>query len=192
MGYGVAALDVIVSAADRSSTSAAPIVIIVFVAIAIGFGSAGHYIGRDKGRGTAGFWFGFLLGPIGLIIAALLQPSPAAGPLPAGPSHTHTVDAQRDTRPCPWCAERIKSAAIVCRYCGREVEPIGPAVPYIPSAEVEYDLSGWTVENRAALVQRLDSADIRWSLDGDALLVHPDDEQVVDDLMEELGASLAD
>lgn len=25
------------------------------------------------------------------------------------------------TRECPWCAETIKSAAIICRYCGRDV-----------------------------------------------------------------------
>jgi hypothetical protein len=27
------------------------------------------------------------------------------------------------SRLCPWCAESIKKAAIVCRYCGRSVEP---------------------------------------------------------------------
>jgi hypothetical protein len=26
-------------------------------------------------------------------------------------------------RACPWCAETIKSAAIICRYCGRDVKP---------------------------------------------------------------------
>jgi len=30
-------------------------------------------------------------------------------------------------RACPWCAETIKAAALICRYCGRDVatEPIG-------------------------------------------------------------------
>ena len=26
-------------------------------------------------------------------------------------------------RPCPWCAEQIKGAAILCRFCGRDVRP---------------------------------------------------------------------
>ena len=33
--------------------------------------------------------------------------------------------APPQTRPCPFCAEDIKPAAIVCKHCGRDV----PALP---------------------------------------------------------------
>jgi hypothetical protein len=33
------------------------------------------------------------------------------------PPPTHAPDE----RTCPWCAETIKAAAIVCRYCGRDI-----------------------------------------------------------------------
>jgi hypothetical protein len=29
--------------------------------------------------------------------------------------------AGNDTKPCPWCAETIKTAARVCRFCGKEL-----------------------------------------------------------------------
>jgi len=32
-------------------------------------------------------------------------------------------------RTCPWCAETIKAAAVVCRFCGRDVEPLPGAAP---------------------------------------------------------------
>ena len=42
------------------------------------------------------------------------------------PSVTDVDDSHAaigDTRACPWCAETIKAAAIICRFCGREVTP---------------------------------------------------------------------
>ena len=38
-------------------------------------GFAGYLVGRDKGRATSGFWLGFFLSIIGVIIVAILQPT---------------------------------------------------------------------------------------------------------------------
>lgn len=49
---------------------------------------------------------------------ALMQnPSPEGGNI-----YTPLPPAQSDERACPWCAETIKAAAVVCRFCGRDVQ----------------------------------------------------------------------
>jgi len=50
----------------------------------------------------------------------LLKKSPEGGNIYAPPP-----PAQSDERTCPWCAETIKAAAVICRFCNREVE-VGP------------------------------------------------------------------
>ena len=185
-------------------------------------GGVGYAIGNSKGQGTAGFLLGLLLGFIGWIIVAVMEPSDevraarnaelasafavggtnsgwfrdpfsrhqyryfdgrgwrehvsdqgtaSTDPSPLSPEpgvqltpgwfadpfgrHGHRYwngqdwtesvadggvagvddaplrpgrfDAPADggsTRPCPWCAEEIKRAARVCRYCQRDVEPL--------------------------------------------------------------------
>ncbi|KQM46431.1 hypothetical protein ASE80_16890 [Pseudomonas sp. Leaf15] len=40
-----------------------------------------------------------------------------------GKSQPLVSSAEKDTRPCPMCAESIKTAAIKCKHCGADVEP---------------------------------------------------------------------
>jgi len=51
-----------------------------------------------------------LVGWIGALIWACINPGTATGPLPNG-----------DRAPCPYCLEPIISTAQVCRFCGREL-----------------------------------------------------------------------
>lgn len=128
------------------------IVLYLFLSIAIG-GGIGYLIGQSKGNATAGFWLGALLGFIGWIIVAVMEPSAeerqrrqaelAGAVLEAGSPAAAARAAQVAERPCPFCAELIKPAAIVCRFCGRDV-PVWTAPPFAatatqsPQAEVQH------------------------------------------------------
>lgn len=48
---------------------------------------------------------------------------------------TISAPAVKDTRPCPFCAETIKLAAVKCKHCGADVEPTARDVP----------ATGWTI-----------------------------------------------
>jgi hypothetical protein len=43
----------------------------------------------------------------------------------AGNIYRAPAPAQSGEKPCPWCAETIKAAAVICRFCGRDV-PVQP------------------------------------------------------------------
>ncbi len=90
------------------------------LAAAIVCGLIGRALAESKGRAGAGFWLGFLFGPIGIVIALLLpeQARPAASSVgPIG-----EFDASNLSRKCPACAETIKLEALKCRYCGTEFD----------------------------------------------------------------------
>jgi hypothetical protein len=74
------------------------IVGLVFVWLVVG-GLIGAAIGSSKDNGGSGFALGALLGPIGWIIAAILD----------------------YPRKCPACLGGVPEAATVCKNCGREL-----------------------------------------------------------------------
>jgi hypothetical protein len=41
-------------------------------------------------------------------------------------AHGTAVVADSDERTCPYCAERVKRAALVCRCCGRDLPAVRP------------------------------------------------------------------
>ena len=79
------------------------------------FGVAAGMVLSNKGRsGCGGFALGFLLGPIGLIIALVMQPDTQE-------MEQRTL-SQGEMRKCPECAELIRREARKCRFCGSEVQ----------------------------------------------------------------------
>jgi len=88
--------------------------IVIMLIVWLGFGWAGSVIMKKKGRsGCGGFALGALLGPIGLVIALLLEGD-------AGAAERQGL-AQGDLRKCPQCAELIRRDAVRCRFCGSDV-----------------------------------------------------------------------
>lgn len=75
------------------------------------------YIAGQKQRSTWWCLVGLVFGPIGVIMVALLPTLPRAMPEGGPPGHT---------RICPFCAESIKAAAIVCKHCGRDLPALSP------------------------------------------------------------------
>lgn len=68
------------------------------------------YLGERKGD-SGGLWFllGLMLGPWALLGVAI-KTAPAA---------QTRLD---ELRACPHCGERIQRVAVVCRFCGRDIE----------------------------------------------------------------------
>jgi hypothetical protein len=83
-------------------------------------GIAAAMIASTKNRSAGGWFFGgLLMGPIGVLIVTCLS------------SISQEQTESGDTRACPHCAETIRRAALVCRFCNRDIVW---ATAIIPSA----------------------------------------------------------
>lgn len=110
-------------------------------------GGIGAAIGTPKGRRFDGFLLGGLLGFVGWIIIAVLEPTrderarrqheaaqtaalaaryyqPQPGLVPSYVMAPEPGPSASSHRPCPWCAEPIRPAAVLCRFCGRDVPAV--------------------------------------------------------------------
>ena len=127
-------------------------VVLLYILIWFGVGGGiGAAIGSSKGRATLGFFLGLFLGFIGWIIVAVMEPSAEQRLIRtselAQVLQNPQINQQRTKvaadRACPWCAEFIKPAAIVCRFCGRDIPRMQMANNSNSSPESETELTKW-------------------------------------------------
>ncbi len=72
-------------------------------------------MGSRKGRGGLGVLLGVILGWIGVIIIAVIEPTP----------DVQRQEALRHGFACPFCQEPVRHGATVCPHCQRDL----PAPP---------------------------------------------------------------
>jgi len=107
-------------------------IIILWLAFSVVAGVLAH----NKGRSGAGFFFlALLLSPIiGILAAAVVSPDATRAGDRAARSGRGRV--------CPHCAEVVKPAARVCRYCGNNLPAAAASAP-VPAARARLGGVSW-------------------------------------------------
>jgi tetratricopeptide (TPR) repeat protein len=137
--------------------------VLLWVWILVGgvIGGAGYNVAKNKGL-NAGAWFVccFLLPPVILILLSMAPLESAQLERRAGAKgnvhqqNTHRGDA---TKTCPQCAETVKAAAKICRFCRYEfpLDAVHPPADFPPPWSIEehkrgsyYNRGLWYLDNK--------------------------------------------
>jgi C-terminal processing protease CtpA/Prc len=163
--------------------------VIIFAVLWVAvFGFAGYAIGESKGRGAEGFWWGFLLGIVGVIIIGLYSPKPLLPNSSTPMSSTKkVVDKRReaileairrdptlaqDTSPQTLARLELESGAIEKEMVLREeVEQALSQQQAEVQAKIDRDLFGAKVAETGNLML---GASLRLPIEGDGMCVLPD------------------
>ena len=123
--------------------------LIALLVVALTCGFIGIYIASSKGRADSeGWWFGLLLGPLGLIILRWLPGNKRTIAIRAG-SHGSPQ------RTCPFCAQMVLAEAAFCKFCRKDLPPGPIGVASLPRvnqetrgdiiSNVTFDRVAWTL-----------------------------------------------
>jgi hypothetical protein len=88
-------------------------------------------IAIGKGRSVVGWFFlGLFLGPLALLVC-VVSSNRTLERNALAEQRARAWDL-RQARHCPFCAELIRPDAVLCRFCGKDVQPVATVVPPRP------------------------------------------------------------